>query len=313
MRISPSSLFEKCYGNYALAAINVWSMEQIHALFKAAQESKAPFIVQMTPVAIEYGHREMLISMIEAADKIYPEALFAIHLDHGNKPSVLEAISSGGFSSVMIDASHEPYEENVTISKEIVKKAHAAGVEVEAELGILSGVEDDLVIETGASRYTSPEQVIDFVSRTGCDSLAIAIGTSHGAYKFSGEQSLQLEILEEIQRRLPGFPLVLHGGSAVDPMEVSRINASGGNLGAGASGVPFWEIKKAITYGICKVNIATDARMVWTRVHREHFKKYPEGFDPVPPGRIYMDDLEKLYMEKFRLLGATYKTGEFKT
>jgi len=311
MRISSSSLFEKCYGSYALPAINVWCLEQILALFKAARESKAPFMVQMTPVAIEYGHREMLISMIEAAEEIYPETVFAIHLDHGDRQAVSDAISSGAFSSVMIDASHEPYERNVAITKEVVKKAHAEGMEVEAELGVLSGVEDELAIDTEAGRFTRPDEVVDFVSRSGCDSLAIAIGTSHGAYKFPGRQSLQFEILEEIQRRLPGYPLVLHGGSAVDPMEVNRINASGGNLGSGASGVPFQEIKKAITYGICKVNIATDARMVWTRVHREHFKKHPEGFDPLPPGRIYMDELEKLYMEKFSLLGATNKTGDF--
>jgi len=285
-------------------------MEQVHALFKAAQEAKAPFMVQMTPVALEYGHSEMLISMIKAAELIYPETEFAVHLDHGNMQAVNDAVSSGAFSSVMIDASHESYERNVAITKEVVKKAHAAGVEVEAELGVLSGVEDDLAIETKASRFTRPGEVVDFISRTGCDSLAIAIGTSHGAYKFPGEQSLQFEFLEEIQGRLPAYPLVLHGGSAVDPDEVSRINTSGGNLGAGASGVPTQEIRKAITYGICKVNIATDARMVWTRVHREHFKLHPEDIDPLPAGRIYVEELKKLYLEKFSLLGATNKTGD---
>ncbi len=310
MRISTSLLFEKCYGNYALAAINIWSMEQILALFKAGQESKAPFIVQMTPVAIEYGHREMLISMIKAAERIYPEALYAIHLDHGNTLAAEKAISSGDFSSVMIDASHEPYESNVAITREIVEKAHSAGVEVEAELGILSGVEDDLVIESNASRYTSPDEVVDFVSRTACDSLAIAIGTSHGAYKFSGRQSLRLDILQEIQRCLPGYPLVLHGGSAIDNSEVKRINASGGKLGAGAQGVPLKELQEAITYGICKVNIATDARLIWTRVFREHFVDSPENYEPLLPGRNYMTELEKLYKEKFKLLGATNKTGE---
>lgn len=310
MRLLPSSMFNKCHGQYALAAINIWCMEQVLALFKAGHELQAPFMVQMTPVALGYGKREMFLSMIKAAEEIYPETEYAVHLDHGDEQRALEVISGGGFSSVMIDASHEPYEKNVSITRRIVDLAHAAGMEVEAELGVLSGVEDDLEIDDGDSRFTQPGEVVDFVSRTGCDSLAIAIGTSHGAYKFKGDQSLQLHILEEIQKKIPGFPLVLHGGSAVDPTEVERINASGGILEPGASGVPAGEIKKAISRGICKVNIATDARMVWTRVHREYFKKHPGKFDPLPPGRIYMDELEKLYGEKFSLLGAINKTGE---
>ncbi len=293
-----------------MAAINIWCMEQILALFRAARESQAPFIVQMTPVAIGYGKREMFLSMINAAEEIYPETEYAVHLDHGDEPTAREVISGGGFSSVMIDASHEPYEKNVSITRGIVGLAHGAGMEVEAELGVLSGVEDELEIAAGAGQYTSPNEVVDFVSRTGCDSLAIAIGTSHGAYKFKGDQSLQFHILEEIQKKLPGFPLVLHGGSAVDTEEVGRINASGGKLDTGARGVPPGEIKRAIASGVSKVNIATDARIVWTRVHREYFRKNPGEFDPLPPGRIYMKELEKLYGEKFRLLGSINKTGE---
>ncbi|MCK4750182.1 MAG: class II fructose-bisphosphate aldolase [Bacteroidales bacterium] len=313
MLISPSLLFEKCYGKYAIAAINVWNMEQVHALFRAAQSSKAPFIVQVTPVALDYGHQDMLLSMIKAAAGIYPETIFSIHLDHGTSQIAMEAISSGGFSSVMIDASHATYEKNIDITKKIVEKAHAAGMQVEAELGVLSGVEDDLIIEAKARRYTRPGEVENFVRATGCDSLAIAIGTSHGAYKFSGDQSLQFNILEEIQQRLPGFPLVLHGGSAVDMEEIGRINASGGRLGTQARGVPSREIRKSITYGICKVNIATDARIVWTRIHREHFNEHPEQIDPILPGRTYMEGLEKLYKEKFSLLGATNKTRDLKS
>ncbi|MDX2430918.1 MAG: class II fructose-bisphosphate aldolase, partial [Bacteroides sp.] len=235
---------------------------------------------------------------------------YAVHLDHGNEQTAREVILGGGFSSVMIDASHEPYEKNVSITRGIVELAHSAGMEVEAELGVLSGVEDDMEIDAGDSRFTRPNEVVDFVSQTGCDSLAIAIGTSHGAYKFKGDQTLQFHILEEIQKKLPGFPLVLHGGSAVDSREIKRINASGGKLKAGASGVPAGEISMAIASGVCKVNIATDARIVWTRVHREYFQEHPEKFDPLPPGRIYMDELEILYSEKFSLLGATNKTGE---
>jgi len=311
MRHLPSLMFKKCHGVFALAAINVWSMEQILALFRTAQESKAPFMVQMTPVALAYGGREMLLSMINAAARLYPNTEYAVHLDHGNEQTAKEVIAGGGFSSVMIDASHEPFEKNVSITRGIVDLAHSAGMEVEAELGVLSGVEDDLEIDAGDSRFTRPDEVVDFVTQSGCDSLAIAIGTSHGAYKFKGDQSLQLHVLEEIQQKLPGFPLVLHGGSAVDSREVERINASGGKLEAGASGVPAGEIKKAITKGICKVNIATDARITWTRVHREHFQEFPGNFDPLPPGRIYMDELENLYREKFRLLGALNKTGEY--
>ena len=311
MLVSSSALFDKCYGKYAIAGINIWCMEQVHALFRAAEKTKAPFIAQMTPVAIEYGQQEMLLSIIEAAARIYPETVYSIHLDHGTRHTALEAISSGGFTSVMIDASHEPFDKNISITKEIVEKAHSAGLRVEAELGVLSGVEDGLEIAEEARSYTRPEEVEEFITKTGCDSLAVAIGTSHGAYKFSGEQSLRIQILEEIQNRLSRFPLVLHGGSAIDKEEVERINASGGTLGNQTSGIPSMEIKKAITYGICKVNIATDARMIWTRVHREHFNNHPEQFDPVHPGKIYMAELEKLYVAKFKLLGATNKIGDF--
>lgn len=311
MLVSPSEMYKHCYGRYAIAAINIWSMEQVDALFIAGRKSKAPFIVQMTPVALHYGHQKILLAIIKAAGKMYPEVVYSIHLDHGTRDAAIKAINSGGFSSVMIDASHEPFEKNVSLTREVVDKAHGKHIEVEAELGVLSGVEDDLEIANHAATYTRPREAEDFIAETGCDSLAIAIGTSHGAYKFTGEQSLQFDILKEIQDRLPGFPLVLHGGSSINSTEVKRINASGGNLGSGTSGVPSLEIKKAITYGICKVNIATDARIIWTRVHREYFNNHPEQFDPVPPGRIYMDELEKLYIEKFNLLGATNKAEDF--
>ena len=305
-------MFKHCYGKYAIAAINIWSMEQVLALFSAGIKSKAPFIVQMTPVALQFGHQDMFLAMIEAAGAIYPDAVYSTHLDHGTLDVALKAIDSGGFSSVMIDASHEPFEKNVALTRDVVEKAHLEHMEVEAELGVLSGVEDDLEIDNHSATYTHPKEAESFIAETGCDSLAVAIGTSHGAYKFPGKQSIQFSIVKEIQNRLPGFPLVLHGGSSINSKEVKRINASGGKLGAGTSGVSSLEIKKAITYGICKVNIATDARIIWTRVHREHFKNHPEQFDPVQPGRAYMDELEKLYIEKFRLLGATNKAEDFK-
>lgn len=306
-------MFGHCYGKYAVAAINVWCMEQIHALFGAAEKAQAPFIVQMTPVAIDYGHVIMLLSMISAAAEIYPETVYSIHLDHGNRKAALDAISSGRFSSVMIDASHETYEKNVQITSEIVGRAHTNNLEVEAELGVLSGVEDGMTVKAEDKKYTQPEEVEDFVTKTSCDSLAVSVGTSHGAYKFSGNEGLQFQILKEIQNRLPGLPLVLHGGSAVCKDEIKRINASGGNLATDARGVSADEIRKAIKYGICKINIATDARIIWTRVHREFFKKSPEQFDPVIPGNTYLKELEKFYMDKFDLLESTNRVRDIES
>lgn len=309
MLVSPDVLFDICYGKFAIVALNVWSMEQIHALFSASEKSNSPFIVQMTPVARNYAHSAMLMSMIKAASKIYPKAIFATHVDHGNEQHVLDAIASGDFTSVMIDASHDPFEKNVKRTKDIVDKAHKLNIAVEAELGVLSGIEDDLSVDENNALYTQPEEVEAFVKQTGCDSLAVAVGTSHGAYKFSGGAGLQFEILKEVQHRLPGFPLVLHGGSEVNINEIKRINNSGGALGVSAQGVSSTEVKKAIVYGVCKVNIATDARLIWTRIHREFFRDTPELFDPIVPGKTYMKELEQFILGKFDLLGSTGKSN----
>ncbi len=312
MLISTKEIFNKSYGKYGIAAVNVWCMEQIHGLFSAAQKANAPFIVQTTPVARNYAHPQMLLSMISAAAKIYPDTVFAIHLDHGNREHAFDCIKSGGYNSVMIDASHEPYQTNVTLTREVVEKAHVKNVVVEAELGVLSGVEDDITVDEKLKKYTQPSEVEDFVKQTHCDSLAVAIGTSHGAYKFSGGQGLQFDILKEIQNRLPGFPLVLHGGSAVNVDEIQRINAAGGQLGTDAKGVSPDELLKAIEYGVCKINIATDARLIWARVHREFFKLSPAQFDPIIPGKTYMNALEEFNLEKFELLKAVGKASELK-
>lgn len=312
MIVSTKEIFNKCYSRYGIAAVNVWCMEQVLALFSAAQKANAPFIIQTTPVARNYAHHEMLLSMISAASKIYPDTVFAIHLDHGNMEHTMQCIKSGGYNSVMIDASHETFEKNVEITSAIVKKAHQKNITVEAELGVLSGVEDDLNVDEKLKKFTQPSEVEEFVNRTGCDSLAIAIGTSHGAYKFSGEQGLQFDILKEIQKRVPGFPLVLHGGSAVNLNEIERINAAGGQLGTDAKGVSDEELLKAIQLGVCKINIATDARLIWTRVHREFFEFSPAQFDPIIPGKTFMNELEKFNLEKFELLKSTGKAKEFK-
>jgi len=309
MFLSPKVLFDNCYGNYAIAAVNVLNMEQIHGLFRAGQLADAPFIVQMTPLARNYAHSEMLLMMIEAASKIYPKAVYAVHLDHGNEADAFDAIASNKYSSVMIDASHDNFDTNVIRTREVVDCAHKMNVFVEAELGVLSGVEDGISIDDKNAKYTEPEEVVSFVNLTNCDSLAVAVGTSHGAYKFSGGKGIQFDILEKIQEKLPRYPIVLHGGSAVNKEEIVRINKNGGKLLEGTAGVNPEEIVKAIKHGVCKINIATDLRLIWTRVHREFFNETPDLFDPIIPGQIYMDAYEKFMLEKFDLLAATGKAN----
>lgn len=311
MLLTTKQLFNKCYGSYAIAAVNVFFMEEIHGLFAAAQQAKAPFIVQTTPFARDYANAKMLLAMIKAASEIYPDTVYAVHVDHGVEAHIWDAIESGGYTSVMIDASHDDFEKNVSRTKAVVEKAHAKNISVEAELGVLAGVEDDLTVEEGHSFYTNPLDVERFVKETDCDSLAIAVGTSHGAYKFSGGQGLQLHILKEIQERLPRFPLVLHGGSNVSEEVVKRINAAGGKLKTDAKGVQEDQLKQAIKLGICKVNIATDMRLIWTMVNREFFRDKPEEFAPTSPGKIFMDTYKEFMIKKFELLGAAGKNNEF--
>ncbi|MDG1292006.1 MAG: class II fructose-bisphosphate aldolase [Flavobacteriaceae bacterium] len=311
MLVSPHILFHKCYSKYAIAAVNVFTMEQIHGLFRAGEKANAPFIVQITPVARNYAHPKMLIGMIRAAAKIYPKAKFAVHLDHGVESHVFDAINSESYDSVMIDASHDDFNQNVKRTQAIVEKAKARQIFVEAELGVLSGVEDDISVDEKMAKYTHPDEALQFVNETQCNSLAVAVGTSHGAYKFSGGQGIQFDILEKIQKLLPEFPLVLHGGSSVNHEEVNRINKSGGKLEKTASGVAPEEIIKSISYGICKINIATDTRILWARIHREFFKDNPDQFDPIIPGKQYIEAYEKFMLNKFDLLKATGKANQF--
>jgi fructose-bisphosphate aldolase, class II len=311
MQVSTDLLFSNCYKQYGIAAVNVWSMEEVLAIFSAAQRASAPFIIQTTPAARNYAGETMLLNMIDAASKMYPETIYAIHLDHGTEEHALKAINSGKYSSVMIDGSHLPFDENIKLTTKITQIARARGIMVEAELGVLSGVEDDLVVSENERKYTQPDEVEEFIAKTGCDSLAIAIGTSHGAYKFKGNQGINIELLKEIARRLPAFPLVLHGGSAIESNEIVRINNAGGKLAADASGVKSNEIQSAIKNGICKINIASDLRLLWTRVNREYLMEYPECFDPVIPGRTYMKAVEETLTRKFELFGSTGKADEF--
>ena len=307
MIVTTKELFKQAYGKYAIGAYNINNLEQTMGLFEGNVRSKAPFIVQLSKGARKYTHKKMLEAMMKTANEIFPDAIFAVHLDHGDEETCMDCIKSGVYSSVMIDASMFPYEENVKITKRVVDAAHAEGLVVEAELGQLKGVEED--VKAAEHVYTQPDEVEDFVSKTGCDSLACAIGTSHGAFKFSGDQKLRYDILEEVQRRLPGFPLVMHGSSSVPPGEIARINAAGGEI-KGAKGVDATQFLGAAKRGVTKINIDTDGRLVWCRVHREFFRDQPAKFDLRDPGKIFMKEYADFIYEKNCLLGSAYRADE---
>jgi fructose-bisphosphate aldolase, class II len=290
MIITTAQLFEVAYGKFAVGAYNINNMEQTLGLFKGCIDSQAPFIVQISKGARKYANVQMLEAMLRAAEEIFPQAILAVHLDHGDEVTCYDCIDSGFYSSVMIDASHHPFEENIAITRRVVERAHDKGISVEAELGMLGGVEEDIQVDEKHAMLTDPDEAAEFVARSGCDSLAVAIGTSHGAYKFSGSQGLHLDRVASIQQRLPGFPLVMHGSSSVPQEEVRRINQAGGALDPSAKGVDENQFAKAVPLGVTKVNIDTDGRLVWTRVHREYFRDHPEDFDFRKPGRIYMDE-----------------------
>jgi fructose-bisphosphate aldolase class II len=303
MIVTTAQLFKHAYGQYAVGAYNINNAEQAMGLFKGAIDSKAPFIIQISKGARKYTDKRMLEAIIRSAAEIFPEAIFAVHLDHGDEQTCYECIDSGFFSSVMIDASHDPFDENVAITKRVVDRAHAKGISVEAELGMLGGVEEDIQVEEGNACLTDPVEAEDFVKKTGCDSLACAIGTSHGAFKFKGKQSLHFDVLEKIKARLPGYPLVMHGSSSVPQDEVARINAAGGQI-AGSMGVDVNEYLPAAKRGVTKVNIDTDGRLVWTRVHREYFRDKPGDFDFRPPGKIFIEEYAKFIASRNVLLGS---------
>ncbi len=303
MKAKTKDILHEAYGKYGIAALNVFNAEQVHGVLAGASDAGVPVIVQLTPAARAYMIPKVLEGMIAAAAEIYGGARFSVHLDHGDASSCVSAIESGFYDSVMIDASREDYERNISVTSEIVKRAHDKGIFVEAELGILGGKEDDIVVDSGRAKYTDPDEAAEFVSRTGCDSLAVAAGTSHGAYKFKGNSGLNLGVLRQIQRLLPvAFPLVLHGASAVPEAEISRINDAGGKLKPEAAGIPRSDILKAVSLGVTKINIATDMRLIWARVHREFFGRSPELFDPILPGKTYMEELRIFVREKCRSL-----------
>ena len=279
--VTTTEMFKKAYeGGYAVGAFNVNNMEIVQGITEAAKKLNAPVILQVSKGARAYANHTYLVKLVEAAEKETGLPI-ALHLDHGPDFETCKSCIDGGFTSVMIDGSSLPYEENVAVTKKVVDYAHAHGVVVEGELGTLAGVEDDVVVEAGNESYTNPDQVEDFVKRTGVDSLAIAIGTSHGAYKFKPGQKPQLrfDILEEVSKRLPGFPIVLHGASSVPQEFVKKINEHGGKM-PDAIGIPEEMLRKAATMAVCKINIDSDLRLAMTAAVREHFDEHPDHFDP---------------------------------
>ena len=318
--VTSTEMFKKAYeGHYAIGAFNVNNMEIIQGITEAATMEKAPVILQVSKGARAYANHNYLVKLVEAAVICCPDIPIALHLDHGPDFETCKACVDGGFTSVMIDASSKPFEENIEITRKVVEYAHDHGVVVEAELGTLAGIEDDVKVAAHAASYTRPEEVEEFVTKTGCDSLAIAIGTSHGAYKFKPEQCtrnekgilvpppLRFDVLEEVSRRLPGFPIVLHGSSSVPQEFVKMINENGGKM-PDAVGIPEEQLRHAAELSVCKINIDSDLRLAMTGTIRQFFNEHPDKFDPreyLKPARA---NIKELVRHKLRdVLGCAGK------
>ena len=304
--VTTTEMFKKAYdGGYAIGAFNVNNMEIVQGITEACREEKAPVILQVSKGARAYANHTYLVKLVEAAVIECPEIPIALHLDHGPDFETCKACIDGGFTSVMIDASSKPFAENIEITRKVVEYAHDHGVVVEAELGTLAGIEDDVKVAAHAASYTRPEEVEEFVTKTGCDSLAIAIGTSHGAYKFTAAQCtrnadgvlvpppLRFDVLEEVSRRLPGFPIVLHGSSSVPQNYVKMINSHGGKM-PDAVGIPEEQLRHAAELSVCKINIDSDLRLAMTGTIRQFFNEHPDKFDPreyLKPARANIKEL----------------------
>ena len=304
--VTSKEMFEKAYnGGYAVGAFNVNNMEIVQGITEACREEHAPVILQVSKGARAYANHTYLVKLVEAAVQECPEIPVVLHLDHGPDFETCKACIDGGFTSVMIDASSKPFAENIEITKKVVEYAHDHGVVVEAELGTLAGIEDDVKVAAHAASYTRPEEVEEFVAKTGCDSLAIAIGTSHGAYKFTAAQCtrnekgilvpppLRFDVLEEVSKRLPGFPIVLHGSSSVPQNYVKMINENGGKM-PDAVGIPEEQLRHAAELSVCKINIDSDLRLAMTGTIRQFFNEHPDKFDPreyLKPARANIKEL----------------------
>ncbi len=296
--VTTTEMFRKAYeGGYAIGAFNVNNMEIVQGITEACAETRSPVILQVSKGARAYANHTYLTKLVEAAVIENPEIPIALHLDHGPDFETCKSCIDGGFTSVMIDGSSLPFEENVKLAKQVVEYAHDHGVVVEAELGTLAGIEDEVNVSAEDSSYTRPEEVEEFVTRTGCDSLAIAIGTSHGAYKFKPgtKPQLRFDILKEVEKRLPGFPIVLHGSSSVPQEYVEMINAYGGAM-PGAIGVPEDQLREAARMAVCKINIDSDLRLAMTGTIRKYFAEHPDHFDPrqyLKPARANIKEMVK--------------------
>lgn len=305
--VTSKEMFKKAYdGGYAVGAFNVNNMEIIQGIVEAGSELRAPIILQVSKGARSYAQHEYLIHLIQAALAIHKDLPIVLHLDHGDSFELAQKCIDGGFTSVMIDGSHLPYEENIALTQKVVAYAHPRGVVVEAELGRLAGIEEHVSVSALDAAFTDPAQAADYVEKTKIDSLAVAIGTSHGAYKFKGEPRLDFDRLDKLTTTLKGFPLVLHGASSVIPEFVEMCNKYGGKL-PGARGIPEDMIAKAVTYGVCKVNIDTDLRLAMTAVIRKVLAENPEEFDPrkyLGPAREAIKDMVK---RKMSILGCVNK------
>ncbi len=304
--VTTKEMFKKAYdGGYAVGAFNVNNMEIVQGITEAAGELKSPVILQVSKGARAYANHTYLVKLVEAAVAENPDIPIALHLDHGDSFEICKSCIDGGFTSVMIDASSKSFEDNIALTKQVVEYAHAHGVVVEAELGTLAGVEDEVAVEAGHECYTRPEEVEEFVDRTGCDSLAIAIGTSHGAYKFTADQCtrnekgilvpppLRFDVLKGCIEKLPGFPIVLHGSSSVPQEFVKIINENGGQM-PDAIGIPEDQLREAAKLAVCKINIDSDIRLAMTAVIRKHFNEHPDHFDPrqyLKPARQAVKDM----------------------
>ncbi len=304
--VTTTEMFKKAYdGGYAIGAFNVNNMEIVQAITEACREENSPVILQVSKGARAYANHTYLVKLVEAAVLECPDIPVALHLDHGDSFETCKSCIDGGFTSVMIDASSKSFEAHIEITKKVVEYAHDHGVVVEAELGSLAGIEDEVNVSAEAASYTRPEEVEEFVTRTGCDSLAIAIGTSHGAYKFTPEQctvneqgmlvppALRFDVLEEVTKRLPGFPIVLHGSSSVPQDYVAMVNANGGKM-PNAIGVPEEQLRKAAQLSVCKINIDSDLRLAMTGTIRKFFNDEPSKFDPreyLKPARANIKEL----------------------
>ncbi|MDD2393036.1 MAG: class II fructose-1,6-bisphosphate aldolase [Eubacteriales bacterium] len=307
--VTSKEMFEKAYaGGYAIGAFNVNNMEIIQGITEAAKEVNAPLILQVSSGARKYANHTYLMKLVEAA-LIETDLPICVHLDHGDTFELCKSCIDGGFTSVMIDGSHHSYEDNVKLTKQVVEYAHAHGVTVEGELGRLAGIEDDVNVSSEDASYTNPDQVYDFVTRTGVDSLAIAIGTSHGAYKFKPGQKPQLrfDILEEVQKKLPGFPIVLHGASSVIPELVEIINNNGGKM-PDAIGIPEEMLREAAKMAVCKINIDSDLRLAMTASIRKYMSEHPDHFDPRQYLKPARDSIKELVKNKLvNVLGCDGK------